>query len=73
MPMDKCLRLRFLPYQALTMARDTTTELNIEVKIPKQCTTANPLTGPAPLKINKARPAIKEVTLESKIVPQANS
>ena len=54
------------------MALDATTELNIEVMIPRQCTTAKPRTGPEP-KINSAMPAISVVTLESRIVAQARS
>ena len=54
------------------MARDTTTEEKIEVRMPRQCTTAKPRTGPEP-KISSARPAISVVTLESRIVPQARS
>jgi hypothetical protein len=44
----------------------------MEVKIPKLCTTANPLTGPEP-NASKAIPAINVVMLESRIVPQARS
>jgi hypothetical protein len=54
------------------MPRETTTELNIEVRMPRQCTTAKPRTGPEP-KISSARPAISEVTLESRMVPKARS
>jgi hypothetical protein len=42
------------------------------VKMPKQCTTANPRTGPEP-KASKAKPAIKVVTLESMMVAHARS
>ena len=54
------------------MARDTITELNIEVRIPRHNTTAKPRTGPEPNR-NSARPAIRLVTLESRIVPKARS
>ena len=64
------LRLRRLPYHRLTNARETTTDEYIEVRMPKQCTTAKPRTGPEP-KINSAMPAISEVMLESTMVAQA--
>ena len=54
------------------MPRETTTALNIEVRMPRQCTTAKPRTGPEP-KMNSATPAISVVTLESRMVPQARS
>ena len=54
------------------MARDTVTAENIEVRMPRQCTTAKPRTGPWP-KMRSASPAISDVTFESKIVPQARS
>ena len=40
--------------------------------MPMQCTTAKPRTGPEP-KASSARPAISEVTLESRMVAQARS
>ena len=48
------------------------TEVKIEVPMPKQCTTAKPRTGPEP-KIKSAKPAIKLVTFESRIVAKARS
>ena len=39
----------------LIMARETTTDVKMEVRMPKQCTTAKPRTGPEP-KINNAMP-----------------
>jgi hypothetical protein len=55
-----------------TMPRDTNTAENIEVRMPMQCTTAKPRTGPVPNR-NSAMPAIKVVMLESRIVPHARS
>ncbi len=54
------------------MARDTMTAQKIEVRMPRQCTTAKPRTGPEP-KISSARPAIRVVMLESRMVPKARS
>ena len=54
------------------MLRDTATAENIEVMMPRQCTTAKPRTGPTP-KMSSARPAISVVMFESRIVPQARS
>ena len=54
------------------MPRDTITALNIEVRMPRQCTTAKPRTGPEP-KANSATPAISVVTLESRMVAHARS
>ena len=71
-PIEIFCNFFFLPYQRLTMPREKKTAENIEVKIPKQWTTANPLMGPEP-KANNAKPAIKVVILESKIVAQALS
>ena len=64
-------RLR-LPKIRFTTARDTATALNIEVMIPRQCTTANPRTGPDPNR-NRAMPAISVVMFESRIVAHARS
>src|SRR3989338_4168418 len=72
LPMEIRSSLRRLPYRRFTMARDTITELNIEVRIPRHNTTAKPRTGPEPNR-NNARPAIRLVTLESRIVPNARS
>ncbi len=60
------------PYQILAKARDTTTAENMEVRMPKQCTTAKPRIGPDP-KISSATPAIKVVTFESRMVAHARS
>ena len=54
------------------MARETTTAENIEVRMPMQCTTAKPRTGPEP-NASSARPAISVVMLESRMVAQARS
>jgi hypothetical protein len=56
----------------LTKPREKSTAENMLVKMPMQCTTAKPRTGPEP-KASKATPAIKVVMLESKIVAQARS
>ena len=50
------------------MPRDTVTAENIEVRMPRQCTTAKPRTGPEP-KISSASPAMSVVMFESGIVP----
>ena len=71
-PIDTLLSLRWRPYQRLTSPREKNTEENIEVTMPRQCTTAKPRTGPVP-QASSARPAISEVTLESRIVAQALS
>ena len=54
------------------MPRETTTALNIEVSMPRQCTTANPRIGPEPNSSSEI-PAISVVTLESRIVPHARA
>ena len=54
------------------MLRLITTDEKIEVRIPRQCTTAKPRTGPEP-KMSSASPAIRVVILESRIVPKARS
>jgi len=54
------------------MPRDTNTAENIEVRMPRQCTTANPRTGPDPSR-NRKMPAISVVTFESRIVANAFS
>ncbi len=56
----------------LTIARDTNTAEKIDVRMPRQCTTANPRTGPEP-KISNATPAISVVVFESRIVARAFS
>eukprot|EP01041_Mallomonas_annulata_P015658 gene15658-33081_t len=58
--------------QAATRPREKNTAENMLVKMPMQCTTAKPRTGPEP-KASSASPAIKVVTLESRIVAQARS
>src|SRR5450830_2156872 len=69
-PMARPLSFFLRPYHRLTMPREKNTAENIEVRIPRQCTTAKPRIAPEP-KISSARPAIKVVTLESTIVAQA--
>ena len=59
-------------YNLTDTARDRTTELNSDVRMPRQCTTAKPRIGPEP-KISRAMPTISVVTLESRIVAQARS
>ena len=54
------------------MPREKKIAENIEVRMPMQCTTAKPRTGPEP-KASKATPAIRVVTLESRMVAQARS
>ncbi len=71
-PIDTVCSRFCLPYQRFTKPRENTTAENMLVKMPMQCTTANPRTGPEP-KMSSARPAIKVVTLESRIVAQAFS
>ena len=68
--MDTLLSFFCRPYQRLTRPRENTTAENMLVRMPMQCTTAKPRTGPEP-KISSAMPAISEVTLESRMVPQA--
>jgi len=58
------------PYQRFTRPREKNTAENIEVMMPIQCTTAKPRTGPEP-NASSARPAIKVVTFESRIVAHA--
>ena len=71
-PIDTPLSFFWRPYQRLTSPREKTTAENIEVRMPRQCTTAKPRTGPEP-KASSATPAISVVTFESRIVPQARS
>ncbi len=71
-PMDTLFSRFWRPYQRLTRPRENITDDSIEVRMPRQCTTAKPRTGPEP-KASSARPAISVVTLESKMVPQARS
>jgi hypothetical protein len=72
LPMDTLLSFFWRPYQRLTRPREKNTAENIEVRMPRQCTTAKPRTGPEP-KASSARPAISVVTLESRMVAQARS
>src|SRR5690348_1974371 len=51
------------PYTRLTNPRDTITALYMDVRIPRQRTTANPLIGPDP-NANSAMPAIRVVMFE---------
>ena len=53
------------------MARDTTTAENIEVRMPRQCTTAKPRTAPGTMRSDT--PTMNVVTFESRIVAQARS
>src|SRR5690625_452903 len=71
-PMEICCKRRLRPYHKLTKARTPTTEENMEVKMPIQCTTAKPRTGPEP-KASNTMPTIKLVRFESKMVAQARS
>jgi len=71
-PMDTPLSFFWLPYQRFTKPREKNTAENMLVKMPMQCTTAKPRTGPEP-KASKATPAISVVMLESRIVAQARS
>ena len=71
-PMDTDLSFFCRPYQRFTRPREKNTAENIEVKMPMQCTTAKPRTGPEP-NANKAKPAMSVVTFESKIVAHARS
>src|SRR5690625_5583261 len=71
-PMEMRCKRRRRPYHRLTNARTPMTDENIEVKIPIQCTTAKPRTGPEP-KASNTIPTIRLVRLESKIVAQARS
>ena len=71
-PMETLFNFFWRPYHRLTTPREKNTPENMLVKMPKQCTTANPRTGPEP-KASKAKPAIKVVTLESMMVAHARS
>ena len=71
-PIETVCKRFWRPYQRLTKPREKNTAENMLVRMPKQCTTAKPRTGPEP-NANKAKPAIKVVTLESKMVDQARS
>src|SRR5690625_468825 len=71
-PMEMRCKRRRRPYHRLTNARTPMTDENIEVKMPIQCTTAKPRTGPEP-KASNTMPTIKLVRFESKMVAQARS
>src|SRR5437899_223356 len=71
-PMEILPSFVLRPYQRLTTPRETNTAENIEVRMPRQCTTAKPRTAPEP-NTSRARPTIKVVTFESRIVAQARS
>src|SRR5690242_7278258 len=71
-PIDTALSFFWRPYQRFTRPRENMTAENIEVRMPRQCTTAKPRTGPEP-KASSARPAIRVVMFESRIVAQARS
>jgi hypothetical protein len=71
-PIDTDLSFFCRPYHKFTNPRENNTAENMLVKIPMQCTTAKPRTGPEP-NANSATPAIKVVMFESKIVAQARS
>ncbi len=71
-PMETDFNRFWRPYQRLTSPRENITAENMLVRMPRQCTMAKPRTGPVP-KVSSATPAIKVVTLESRIVPQALS
>ena len=71
-PIDTDLSFFCRPDQRLTRPRENITAENIEVRMPRQCTTAKPRIGPEP-KASSARPAMSVVTLESRIVAKARS
>ena len=68
--METLLSFLRRPYHRFTRPREKNTAENMLVRMPMQCTTAKPRTGPEP-KASSARPAISVVTLESRIVAQA--
>ena len=70
--METVLSFFCLPYHKFTTPREKNTPENMLVRMPRQCTTAKPRTGPEP-KASKAKPAIRVVTLESMMVAQARS
>ena len=70
--MEMLLSFLRRPYQRLTRPREKNTAENMLVRMPMQCTTAKPRTGPEP-KASSARPAISVVTFESRMVCQAFS
>src|SRR5690606_674783 len=56
-PTEMLCRRRRRPYQRLARARTPTTEENMEVSMPMQCTTAKPRMGPVP-KASKVSPTM---------------
>src|SRR5690606_41241868 len=60
------------PYHRLARARTPTTDVNIDVAMPRQCTTAKPRTGPEP-RASRARPTMSVVRCESRMVPHARA
>src|SRR5437764_510196 len=71
-PIDTLLRRFCRPYQKFTRPRENITAENMEVRMPRQCTTAKPRTGPEP-NVSSAMPAISVVTFESRMVAHARS
>src|SRR5690606_3128180 len=71
-PMEILASFFLRPYHRLARARTPTTDVNIDVAIPRQCTTAKPRTGPEP-KASRASPTMSVVRFESRMVPQARS
>src|SRR5207249_6877424 len=71
-PIDTAFSFFCRPYHRFTRPRENITAENIDVRMPSTCTTAKPRTGPEP-KASSARPAIKVVTLESRMVANARS
>src|SRR3546814_1674744 len=71
-PMEIRASFFLRPYHRLASARTPTTDENIEVTMPRQCTTAKPRMGPEP-KASSARPTMSVVRLESRMVPHARS
>ena len=71
-PIDTAFSRFCRPYHRFTRPRENITAENIEVRMPRQCTTAKPRTGPEP-KASSARPAISVVTFESRMVAKARS
>ena len=69
--MDNVLGFLYLIQREIISLVNITAE-NIEDKIPIDNVTAKPLTGPEP-KASSARPAIKVVMFESRMVAQARS
>ncbi len=64
--------IAFIGWRGLALSIEFTGGTVMEVRMPRQCTTAKPRTGPEP-NTSSATPAIRVVMLESKIVAQALS